>query len=150
MNNVAKRIIGLLLPVFVFSIFALVGCQSEEELLQGKVHGDLVFVIEQNGQKVLKPFVENGETVFITLNNSLVQQAIYDGIVCPATVHFMVDGVEIAKSIDSQHFFTTPYTVTGLSVGNHTLSATVTSEFQNAEYSAKINPLVFQVMATVK
>lgn len=122
-------------------------CRDDEDTAQISLFGKVVSS---------KDNVHNGEEIFLSIGNVNIGGSVGIGVQNGTTingkeigiprVHYYVDNKEVGDSNDKSTQFQIKYTVTGLSVGSHTVYATAEPQEKGTTFIGSYTSSTFNVI----
>lgn len=119
----------MMLVIVLWTAFTVASCEKIE------------FSTSLTGQAKATPStVKNGDVIKLSVGGiSASGSTTINGKEYYPIVHYLIDGKEVAVSNGKTLPFEVSYTVEGLSVGKHTLSANITPSLKGAEFENKVS-----------
>lgn len=121
----------LLKFVLLLSLLPLLSCTEED------------VTISVYGTATASPsMAKNGEKIVLSVGGMLSGSgsATINGHDYHVVIHYLIDDVEVATSLEKENPFNAEYVVTDLAVGEHTLSVVATPSRKNAVIENNVKP----------
>lgn len=111
------------------ALFAIISCQNVD--FNAQVYGKVQATPSE---------VKNGEVIILTIGGAIssAPMTTINGKEYFPVIHYMIDGVEVAKSSEKELPFKATYQANELATGEHTLSVNVTGSRKGANFENKI------------
>lgn len=90
--------------------------------------------------------VRNGDTIDLKVSGWFPDSIAVNGIEVIPVVHYLIDGQEVAVSSETEFPFGAQWVVSGLTVGEHTLSAKITSKDGNVTFADSVKSSTITVV----
>lgn len=127
----------LLKFVLLLCLFPLLSCSDEEDI-----------TINVFGTATATPSrAKNGEKIVLSVGGMLsgAGSVTIKGHDYHAVIHYLIDDVEVATSLEKENPFNAEYVVTDLAAGEHTLSVVATPSRKNAIIENNVKPSTISI-----